>query len=99
MINFLYTLFKLRKDREEKYAATTLNTLTTVQMAVENSFIGNIMGKQGSTLRELMSSTDTTITVSKQGDYVSGTKRLITITGSARDARSAQLKINKLVDV
>ena len=89
-----------RDDSEDKkYASTIVKTSSTIQMAVENDKIGNIIGKQGSTLRELMSSTETTIIISPKGEYMKGTtKRLVTITGPAKSARSAHIKINKLVN-
>ena len=88
-----------KADNDSKqYASTTLSTTTNIQMAIENTLIGSILGKQGSTLKELMAETETTISVSSKGEYLDGTtKRLVTISGSAKNAKLAQMKINKIL--
>ena len=91
------TASKIDSDSKQ-YASTTLSTTTNIQMAVENTLIGSILGKQGITLKELMAETETTISVSSKGDYLEGTtKRLVTISGNAKNAKMAQMKINKIL--
>ena len=53
-----------------------------IQMSIPDSLIGAILGRGGSTLNELQSSTNTRIRISQRGVYVPGTtNRVVTIQG------------------
>jgi len=75
-----------------------ISASTTFKMAVPNALIGNIMGKQGTTLKEIMSLSGAQITLSKRGEYIEGTAdRILTIEGSPANAQTAHTLIsNKL---
>lgn len=65
-------------------------TNTTITMEVPDSLVGNILGKQGSTMREIMSLSGAKISISPRGEYSDGTtNRVVTITGSPFCAQTA----------
>jgi len=74
---------------------------TQIQITVDDSIVGNILGRQGSTLREIMSLSGARITVSPRGEYEEGTtNRIVTIVGSPASTQTAHLyvqqKLNQL---
>jgi RNA-binding protein Nova len=73
---------------------------TTITLAVPDELIGNILGKQGATMREIISLSGANVVVSKRGDYVEGTtNRLVTITGPPTCAQTAHLFITQRLHV
>jgi len=63
---------------------------TTITLEVPDSAIGNILGKQGSTLREMMGLSGAKIMISPRGDYPnSDNNRVVTITGTPQAAQTA----------
>jgi len=68
----------------------------TLQIAVPNNLVGNIMGKNGSRLEQIKDSTGADITVSGRGEYIEGTQnRLVTITGPSRQAYNAKKMVEE----
>lgn len=67
-----------------------------IQLAVPNEIVGNLFGRGGSTLREIISLSGAKIHVSDKGDFIEGTtNRLVTITGTPACAQAAHLFINQ----
>lgn len=68
-----------------------------IQMSIPDSLIGAVLGRGGSTLNELQSSTNTRIRISQRGVYVPGTtNRVVTISGSTGESvATAQYLINQ----
>jgi len=68
-----------------------------IQMSIPDSLIGAILGRGGSTLNELQSSTNASIRISQRGMYVPGTtNRLVTISGpTGESVATAQYLINQ----
>jgi len=78
-------------DREEAPVAETVITL-----AVPDEHMGNIFGRQGATLREIISLSGAKVTVSGRGEFVEGTtNRVITITGSPTAAQTAHMFVTQ----
>jgi len=69
---------------------------TTITMTIPNSEIGNILGKSGSTLKEMVSLSGAKITVSAREESTDG-NRTVTITGSATAAQTAHAFCNEKV--
>uniref|UniRef100_A0A7R9WB75 K Homology domain-containing protein n=1 Tax=Pseudictyota dubia TaxID=2749911 RepID=A0A7R9WB75_9STRA len=69
----------------------------TVQIAVPDTLIGAILGRDGQTLKELQMSTGTRIKISQRGVYVPGTNhRVVTISGpTAESVSTAQFMIGQ----
>mmetsp|Transcript_28815 Transcript_28815/g.31450 ORF Transcript_28815/g.31450 Transcript_28815/m.31450 type:complete len:328 (+) Transcript_28815:209-1192(+) len=69
---------------------------TTITLSVPDDLIGNIFGKQGATMREIISLSGARVVVSPRGEYVEGTKnRVVTITGSPTAAQTAHIFITQ----
>lgn len=69
---------------------------TTITLSIPNELIGNIFGKNGSTMREIISLSGAKVVVSPRGEYVEGTtNRLLTITGTPTCAQTAHLFITQ----
>lgn len=69
---------------------------TTITLSVPDELIGNIFGKQGQTMREIISLSGAKVVVSGRGEYAEGTRnRIVTITGSPTSAQSAHLFITQ----
>ena len=68
-----------------------------IQMSIPDSLIGAILGRGGSTLNDLQTSTSTRIRISQRGVYVPGTtNRVVTISGpTAESVATAQYLINQ----
>eukprot|EP01035_Chromulina_nebulosa_P019131 gene19131-24967_t len=78
--------------------AATISASTTITLAVPDHLIGNIVGKQGVLLREIMSLSGAQVTVSNRGEYVEGTSsRLVTIIGTPAAAQTAHTLISNKV--
>lgn len=54
-----------RSSRDEEEDEETVDT--TITLAVPDELIGNILGKQGSTMREIISLSGANVVVSKRG--------------------------------
>lgn len=72
-------------------------SVNTVQIAVPDTLIGAILGRDGQTLKELQMSTGTRIKISQRGVFVPGTNhRVVTITGTtAESVSTAQFMIGQ----
>jgi len=69
---------------------------TTITLSIPNELIGNIFGKQGSTMREIISLSGAKVVVSPRNEFVEGTtNRLLTITGTPTCAQTAHLFITQ----
>lgn len=69
---------------------------TTITLSVPDELIGNIFGKQGQTMREIISLSGAKVIVSARGEFAEGTRnRIVTITGSPTSAQSAHLFITQ----
>eukprot|EP00596_Hydrurales_sp_CCMP1899_P011019 CAMPEP_0119036896 /NCGR_PEP_ID=MMETSP1177-20130426/4918_1 /TAXON_ID=2985 /ORGANISM="Ochromonas sp, Strain CCMP1899" /LENGTH=127 /DNA_ID=CAMNT_0006997399 /DNA_START=102 /DNA_END=485 /DNA_ORIENTATION=- len=65
-------------------------------MAVPELLIGNILGKNGSAIREIAFLSGAKISVSSRGEYVAGTtNRLVSITGVSNSAQTAHNLISQ----
>mmetsp|Transcript_22663 Transcript_22663/g.21894 ORF Transcript_22663/g.21894 Transcript_22663/m.21894 type:complete len:355 (+) Transcript_22663:181-1245(+) len=63
---------------------------TTISLAVPEALVGNILGKNGTVIREINSISGAKVTVSPRGEYIEGTtNRLVTITGPPENAQTA----------
>jgi len=68
----------------------------SITLTVPDDLITNVIGKQGSTLREIMSLSNSKVAVSPRGEFVEGTtNRVVTITGSPSAAQTANLLITQ----
>lgn len=72
---------------------TAIAANTTIQLTVPDNMIGNILGRQGNTMREIMSLSGAKITISTRGEPVEGstTNRIVTITGTPLAAQTAHI--------
>jgi hypothetical protein len=69
---------------------------TQIQITVTDALVGNILGRQGTTLREIMSLSGARITVSPRGEYEEGTtNRIVTIVGSPAATQTAHLFVQQ----
>ena len=68
-----------------------------IQMSIPDTLIGAVLGRGGTTLNELQSSTNTRIRISQRGVYVPGTtNRVVTISGpTGESVATAQHQINQ----
>lgn len=72
---------------------------TNITISIPNELVGNIFGKQGSTMREIISLSGAKVVVSGRGEYVEGTtNRLVTITGAPSCAQAAHLFITRRLE-
>jgi len=63
---------------------------TEIKLTIADNLIGNILGKKGATMREIMSLSQAKVVVSPRADVANGvTDRLVTITGSPFNAQTA----------
>lgn len=68
----------------------------SITLTVPDDLINNVIGKQGTTLREIMSLSNSKVAVSPRGEFVEGTtNRVVTITGSPSSAQTANLLITQ----
>jgi polyribonucleotide nucleotidyltransferase len=69
---------------------------STITMAVPELLIGNILGKNGSAIREIAFLSGAKISVSSRGEYVAGTtNRIVSITGVSKSAQTAHNLISQ----
>lgn len=89
----------LRTSRSlDSDVAETLSASTTITIAVPNAKIGNILGKQGVTLKEIITLSGANITISNKGEYIEGTSnRVVTITGPPVGAQTAHTLISNIL--
>lgn len=67
-----------------------IDALTTISLAVPEALVGNILGRNGSAVREISSLSGAKVLVSPRGEYIEGTtNRLVTIQGSPECAQTA----------
>lgn len=52
----------------------TLHSHVHTQMQVPNKLVGSILGKGGSTLKEIQQQTGARVTISKRGEFAPGTQ-------------------------
>jgi len=67
---------------------------STITLSLPNEVVGNIIGRQGSTMREIIGFSGAKVTVSPREELVDG-NRLVTITGSPAAAQSAHILITQ----
>jgi len=80
-----------RRPIDEKTGApSTVSTETTINVIVPDKLIGSIIGRNGSTMREMITLTGASIVVSKREDSKDG-NRTITITGEPAAAQNAHV--------
>jgi RNA-binding protein Nova len=74
-------------------------TQTNITISIPNEYVGNIFGRQGSTMREIISLSGAKVNVSGRNEFVEGTNnRLVTITGSPQCAQAAHLFITQRLE-
>lgn len=67
-----------------------LDACTTISLAVPETLVGNILGRNGTAVREICSLSGAKVLVSPRGEYIEGTtNRLVTIEGSPECAQTA----------
>lgn len=72
------------------------HTESTITINIPEEYVGNIFGRNGSTMREIISLSRAKIIVSQRGSYAEGTKnRVVTITGSPSCTQTAHYYINQ----
>jgi len=72
---------------------------TNITISIPNEYVGNIFGRQGSTMREIISLSGAKVNVSGRNEFVEGTtNRLVTITGSPHCAQAAHLFITQRLE-
>lgn len=80
-------------------ASSEIDTETNITISIPNELIGNIFGRQGSTMREIISLSGAKVVVSGKGEFVEGTtNRLVTITGTPTSAQAAHLFITQRLE-
>lgn len=68
----------------------------SITLTVPDDLINTVIGKQGTTLREIMSLSNSKVAVSPRGEFVEGTtNRVVTITGSPSSAQTANILITQ----
>ena len=109
-----YMLFRLNLENDDKsdtnintsshsngsYSnASSFDSINTaVTMAIPDKLIGNIIGKGGTTLKEISKVSGANVNVSQRGEDVEGvgsSMRVITITGSSDQTQAAQAIISQ----
>lgn len=74
----------------------SINANTTITLTVPDSLVGNILGKHGTTMREIMSLSGAKINVSTRGEFAeSNANRIVTITGTPASAQTAHLFVSQ----
>lgn len=74
-------------------------TQTNITMTIPNEYVGNIFGRQGSTMREIISLSGAKVNVSGRNEFVEGTNnRIVTITGSPQCTQAAHVFITQRLD-
>jgi RNA-binding protein Nova len=72
---------------------------TTITIAIPNDYVGQILGKQGATLREITALSGAKVIVSGKNEFIEGTNnRLVTITGSPQCAQAAHMYITQRLE-
>jgi hypothetical protein len=67
-------------------------------MEVDDTYIGRLVGKGGSILTDIMSSTKASIKISQKGEFVQGTNyRIVTVTGYPPNVAMAMQRIQEIV--
>lgn len=92
---------KGRGDRNNGKVEDDNDTIaqTNITISIPNELVGNIFGRQGSTMREIISLSGAKVNVSGRDEFVEGTRnRLVTITGSPASAQAAHLFITQRLE-
>lgn len=85
-----------RRDAAEAASSSIPVTDTTITLSVPDELIGNIFGRQGSTMREIIALSGAKVVVSARGEFAEGTtNRIVTITGTPTAAQTAHLFITQ----
>lgn len=72
---------------------------TNITISIPNDLVGNIFGRNGATMREIISLSGAKVTVSGRDEFVEGTNnRLVTIIGSPACAQAAHLFITQRLE-
>jgi len=72
---------------------------TNITISIPNDLVGNIFGRQGATMREIISLSGAKVNVSGRNEFVEGTNnRLVTIIGSPACAQAAHLFITQRLE-
>jgi hypothetical protein len=72
--------------------------VTSSKMEVDDTYIGRLVGKAGSILSDIMSSTKASIKISQKGEFVQGTNyRIVTVTGYPPNVAMAMQRIQEIV--
>lgn len=85
-----------QQQQQQQQAPTPAEADITITLAVPDELVGNILGKQGVTMREIISLSGARVALSSRGEFVEGTtNRLVTITGSPVCAQTAHMFITQ----
>lgn len=90
-----------RGDRRQGHGQSEVDNLaeTNITISIPNELIGNIFGRNGSTMREIISLSGAKVVVSGRNEFVDNTtNRLVTITGSPANAQAAHLFITQRLE-
>lgn len=88
-----------RNNSPSANTSSEIDTETNITISIPNELIGNIFGRQGSTMREIISLSGAKVVVSGKGEFVEGTtNRLVTITGTPTSAQAAHLFITQRLE-
>jgi predicted PilT family ATPase len=72
---------------------------STITFNIEDKLIGNVLGKQGANIREIISISGATVEISKRGEFAEGTtSRIITIKGTAKSTQAAHSLITQRME-
>lgn len=83
-------------EENEESAVDSAISKTTITLTIPDELVGHILGRQGSTMREIISLSGADVKVSARGTFAEGTTdRIVTITGSPVATQSAHLFINQ----
>jgi len=90
-----------RGDKRQGHGQSEVDNLaeTNITISIPNELIGNIFGRNGSTMREIISLSGAKVVVSGRNEFVDNTtNRLVTITGSPANAQAAHLFITQRLE-
>lgn len=75
---------------------TDVSATTEITITVPDTLVGNILGRQGATMREIMSLSGAKVVVSPRGTFAEGTNnRIVTISGAPACAATAHILVNQ----
>lgn len=75
---------------------TDVSATTEITINVPDTLVGNILGRQGSTMREIMSLSGAKVVVSPRGTFAEGSNnRVVTISGAPACAATAHILVNQ----